>query len=309
MPKPAMILAPMADVTDAAYRRVIARRGKPDLFITEFVSVEGLLSPGRDKLIIDLLFDDIERPIAAQFFGSKPEQFCEIAQLAVEMGFDGIDINMGCPDKSVCRQGSGAKLIENPETAKAIVRETTRGAPGLPVSVKTRIGFSKIVTETWMGHLLEAEPAAITLHLRTKKEMSKVDAHWDEIHKAVKMAEGTHTLVIGNGDVWSLDAADKLARETGVDGIMLGRAIFGNPWLFDRTRRREEIPLEEVLETVKEHALLYEELFAGKKNYAIMKKHLMAYCSGFRGAKELRIKFQEIESASDVCAVVDGLRT
>ncbi len=306
--KPIMALAPMADVTDAAFRLLITRHGKPDVFFTEFVAVDGLCSRGRENLLKDLRFHESERPIVAQFFGDKPEHFKQSAQLAVELGFDGIDINMGCPVKVVCKTGSGASLINVPELAKEIVQATIEGAGELPVSVKTRIGFSKITIEEWAGHLLSANPAAIIFHLRTKTEMSKVPAHWEVMPLATEMAKGTDTLILGNGDVRSREHAEQLVAETGIDGVMIGRAVYGNPWLFSRERRVEDISLNEKFDTLLEHAHLFVETFGDERRFIGMRKHLMAYASGFKGAKEFRISLENIECVEDVEKAVEAFR-
>ena len=170
--RPILALSPMDDITDAACRRLVARCGKPDVMLTEFVSVDGLCSAGRKRLLEDLRFDECERPVVAQLFGTNPELFRRSAELVVSLGFDGIDINMGCPVKAVCNTGSGSSLINEPELAIEIVQATIEGAGKLPVSVKTRIGYSKIQTEEWTAHLLKARPAALTFHLRTRKEQS-----------------------------------------------------------------------------------------------------------------------------------------
>ena len=300
--KPIMALAPMANVTDAAFRRIIAKYGKPDVMFTEFTSCDGLCSPGREHLLPDLWFTDAERPICAQFFRSKPENFYKCALLARELGFDGVDINMGCPDRAVERQGAGAALIKNPELAKKIIAETKRGAGPLPVSLKTRIGYNTNILSEWLPHLLEAEPAAITIHARTRKEMSDVPAHWDQVTKAVEIRNKmkSATLILGNGDVQSAEEAKAKAAETGVDGIMLGRGIFGNPWLFGRLPGQGE-----KLKVMLEHTRLFEELFAGKKNFDVMKKHYKAYVTGWDGARELRARLMETKTAAEVAAVLE----
>ncbi|HEX2897337.1 MAG TPA: tRNA-dihydrouridine synthase, partial [candidate division Zixibacteria bacterium] len=298
--KPIYAMAPMADVTDAAYRYIIAKYGKPDVQFTEFTSADGLCSAGKDNLMKYLLYDEIERPIVVQLFGNNPENFSKAAELAKELGFDGIDINMGCPVKDVVKTGSGAALINNPELAKEIINSTKAGAGGLPVSVKTRIGFNSIAVEEWMNHLLEAEPAAITLHLRTKKEMSLVEAHWETLDSAVNLAKKTDTLILANGDLKDLDHADEMIAKTGVDGVMMARAIYGYPWLFERTRTKENITVEERLSIMIEHSILYEKVFEKKKNFAVMIKHLRAYASGFDGAKELRVMMEHVASSDDV---------
>lgn len=236
--KPFFCLAPLADVTDAAFRRIIAKYGKPDIMWTEFVSADGLVSEkGREHLMIDLAYTEAERPIVAQLFSGHPNKMKEAAALCAKLGFDGIDINMGCPDRSVEKQGAGAALIKDFKLAQEIIRAAQDGAGGLPVSVKTRIGYGKDILEEWLGVLLETKPAAITVHARTRKEMSNVPARWETVSRAVKLAQNSGTLIIGNGDVKDLADARVKAEETGADGIMLGRAIFGNPWLFANLAR------------------------------------------------------------------------
>jgi nifR3 family TIM-barrel protein len=298
--RPIYCLAPMFDVTDAAFRQVIARRGKPDIFFTEFVSCDGLCSRGLPNLMKHLYINDIERPIVAQVFGEKPETHYRAAKLCKELGFDGVDINMGCPVKTVIKTGCGAAMVKTPDLAKEIIEATKAGAAPLPVSVKTRIGWNEPVIEEWIGHLLEAAPVAITLHMRTRKEMSDVEAHWDLMPQAVELAKNSPTLILGNGDIWTMERADQLIAETGMDGAMLGRAIFANPWLFDRTRSKESITVEERFEVMLEHAFLYESVFQGEKNFALMRKHLLCHAAGFYGAKELRQRMENINNAADV---------
>lgn len=304
--KPFFVLAPMADVTDAAYRRIIARYGKPDVMYTEFVSADGLVrapEEGKKKLLKDLSFTEAERPIVAQFFTSNPEYMERAAALAAKMGFDGVDINMGCPDRSVERQGSGAALIKNPRLAREIIQSAKRGAPNLPVSVKTRIGYNKDELETWIPELLKEEPTALIIHARTRKEMSLVPARWEAVGRAVKLRDalGSPTLIVGNGDALDIQDGRKKAEESGADGVMLGRAIFGNPWMF-----AEYTPAtEEKLSVLVEHTRLYEELLGGIKSFAIMKKHYKAYVNGFDGAKELRMKLMDAADAEEVSNIVE----
>ena len=296
----------MADVTDAAFRELIARLGKPDVMWTEFVSADGLaLAPeeGKKKLLLDLKYGEGERPIVAQFFTSSPEHMQKAAQLAVELGFDGIDINMGCPVKKVINQESCSALIRTPKLAQEIILAAKSGAGNLPVSVKTRIGFNKIEIETWIPQVLETAPAVLIVHLRTVKEMSKVPAHWEVMKRIVEIRDsmGSKTLILGNGDVMSLVEARKRVEETGCDGVMLGRAIFGNPWLF---KEGYSPSLKERLETLIEHTKLFEKYLGHQKNFAIMKKHFKAYVNGFEGAAELRGELMETERASEVEEII-----
>ena len=300
LPKPFFALAPMADVTDAAFRRIIATYGKPDVTWTEFVAVDGLLSAGQPILLRDLEYTEAERPIVAQVFGSKPENFYKVAQMVADLGFDGIDINMGCPDRNVEKQGSGAGMIKTPELAVDVINATIEGAKGIPVSVKTRVGYNKVELETWLPKLLSTKLSAVTVHARTRKEMSDVPARWDLVARAVEIAKGSGVLIIGNGDVKDLADAKQKAKESGADGVMLGRAIFGNPWQFNRDIHIEDISLEKRFAVMLEHTKLFEELLGDIKNFAVMKKHYKAYVNGFDGAKELRVKLMEADSSIDV---------
>ncbi len=295
--KPIFVLAPMADVTDCVFREIIAKYGKPDVFWTEFVSADGLShSEAREKLMIDLKYDKGEHPIVAQIFGSKVENIRTAAMLCKELGFDGVDINMGCPDKSIEKQCAGAAMIKNPEIAREIISAAKES--GLPVSVKTRIGYNKNEIETWIRGLLEQDIAVLTVHLRTRKEMSKVPAHWDLMKRVVEIRDELKkdTLILGNGDAVDLEDAKKKCEETGCDGVMLGRAIFGNPWLF-----ASHVPtLYEKLKVMIEHTKRFEEVLVEHKNFAIMKKHYKAYVNGFDGAKDLRVKLMEAGNAKEV---------
>ncbi|MEK7091390.1 MAG: tRNA-dihydrouridine synthase [Patescibacteria group bacterium] len=262
--KPLIVLAPMYDVTDSAYRQIIADFGAPDLFFTEFVSADGLASQaGREKLLREFYFTAKEQPVIAQIFGSLPATIEIAARLAAERGFAGVDLNMGCPDKAVLKQGSGAALIKTPALAKELILAAKRGAGDLPVSVKTRIGDKQNELEKWLPVLLEAKPAAITIHFRTTKELSKVEAHWDLAPRAVEIAKGSGVLILGNGDVKTSSDALRLALETGLDGVMIGRGIFGTPWLFanlaqaklDRQVEHPPKPLAEVDEPPPGHPI------------------------------------------------------
>lgn len=305
LPKPIFVLAPMADVTDAAFRRLIAKYGKPDVMWTEFVSADGLIKApeeGRKKLLLDLKYTEKERPIVAQFFTSIPENMKKAAELARELGFDGIDINMGCPDKGIEKQKAGAALIKNPALAREIIRSAKEGAGDLPVSVKTRIGYNKEELETWLPEILKEEPAVVTIHARTRKEMSKVPARWEFVRRAVEIrnAMGKETLIFGNGGVMNLEEARQRVLETGCDGVMLGKAIFGNPWLF----KEYEPSLEEKLGVMVEHTYAFEEILGGAKNFAIMKKHYKAYVNGFDGAQELRARLMEAPNGENIEEIV-----
>lgn len=299
--RPFFVLAPMADVTDCVFREVIADTAKPDVFWTEFVSADGLASEkGRAALMVDLKFSEKERPIVAQLFSSNPANMEYAAKLCSELGFDGIDINMGCPDKTILKQKAGAAHILDPERALEVIAAAHRGAPNLPISVKTRLGFNKNEFETWIPKLLTANIAVLTIHGRTKKEMSKVPARWDDIGRVAEIVRksGKKTLVIGNGDVKDLEDAKEKAKASGVDGIMLGRAIFGNPWLFDENKKDISVP--EKLKMMLRHTKRFVEVLGSYKNFSIMKKHYKAYVNNFSGAKELREKLMEAKTYEEI---------
>jgi nifR3 family TIM-barrel protein len=280
--RPIFALAPMEDVTDAAFRRLIAGYGKPSVFFTEFTSADGLvLAPekGQTALKKKLIFDGSEKPIVAQLFSANPERMEKAARMVRELGFDGVDINMGCPDKSVEKQGAGASLIKNPELARELIRSAKESAKGkMPVSVKTRMGYNKDEVESWIPEILAEKPDSLIVHLRTRKEMSKVDAHWDRMKDIVEIRNkiAPEVLILGNGDVKSIEEAREKIRETGCDGVMLGRAIFGNPFLFS-----DKIPTpEDKIKALREHIQLFEHNLGGVKSFAVMKKHFKSYLSG-----------------------------
>ena len=325
--KPIMVLAPMADVTDYAFRQIINKYGKPDVFWTEFVAADGLAHPqAREKLMIDLKYTEGEHPIVAQIFGGKPDNIREAAKLCAELGFDGVDINMGCPDKSIEKQCAGSGMIKNPEVAFAVIQAAKEGATAgerkIPVSVKTRIGYNKNEINTWIRGLLEQDIALLTIHLRTRKEMSEVPAHWDLMKDIVALRDevAPNTLIFGNGDVKDLDEARQKVKETGCDGVMIGRGIFGNPWLFKLADNssgllhpsggtfpeKNYLPtLSEKLRVMIEHTKLFEKELGQYKNFAIMKKHYKAYVNNFDGAKELRTKLMEAENSTEIEKMVN----
>jgi len=349
LPRPFMVLAPMADVTDAAFRRMIVKYsahertdgtvGGPDVMWTEFVAADGLMRAtpeGKVKLMTDLIYSEEERPIIAQLFSSHPEYMEQAAALCLELGFDGVDINMGCPDKSIEKQGCGSAMIKTPEIAAAVIRAAKRGARsdegGIPVSVKTRIGYNHDQVEEWIPAILAVRPAALTVHARIRKDLSKVTARWERLIRIVELRNeiSPQTRIIGNGDILSMEDAENKIRETGVDGAMVGRAMFGNPWFFNPNKRLptkltalpthgvnrdtiivndttdtavEYVTLPERLLVLVEHSHLFTELLP-HKNFAVMKKHYKAYVHGFPGAVELRTKLMECNTPAEVEVVV-----
>lgn len=325
--KPFFCLAPMSDVTDIAFRYILAKYSKDRenkekiVFWTEFVAADGLCNKfARKKLAHILKFRETERPIVAQVFGANPENMKKACQYIASLDFDGIDINMGCPDKSVINQGAGAALIKTPELARKIIQAAHDGikiaGKDIPVSVKTRVGFNKEEIDTWIPEILKEDISALTIHLRTKKELSLVPANWDYIKKIKKLIakSGKEILLIGNGDVRDLEDAKEKALKYGCDGIMIGRGVFGNPFFFSGKKRpllAEGQNPKEKLDILVEHTQIFEKelLLPKHKNFAVMKKHFKAYVNGFDGAKELRAKLMETENAKEVKTVVDNFLT
>jgi len=291
--KPIFVMAPMSGVTDDAFRQMFLKYGKPDVFWTEFVSVEGLFSKGRESCLKTLKFSSGEHPIVAQVFGSDPSYFKKAAKEIKRLGFNGIDINMGCPDKAIEQKGAGAALIKNIDLAKQIIRATKEGSK-IPVSIKTRLGYDENEINEWIVPLLKENIAALTIHFRTRKELYRAPAQWDMAKEIVKLRDlySPETLIIGNGDIKSLTQARKLAKENKLDGIMIGRATLGNPWFFS-----DKIPTtQEKLNAIIEHA----KIFNDPKRFNVMKKHFHAYAKGFNGAKEFRDKLMKAKNYIEV---------
>ncbi len=350
----------MDGVTDAPCRTMHGLYGRPDVVLTEFTNVEGLWR-GSDRIFRDFLYTPSERPVVAQIFGNKPEYFYRAAHVVCELGFNGVDINMGCPAPTVANKGGGAALIRVPETAKAIVRATMQGvrdwANGqtledlemdrerikrirqmneeraiiwgdspvverrlLPVSVKTRLGYDSIVITDWVQELLELEPAVISLHGRTLVQHYKGEANWDAIAAAAEIVRKTDTLILGNGDIHSLYQAAQRIRTTGVHGVLIGRASFGNPWLFQNrpllkqllhegiNPGREDLPdvlptREERLLMALEHARVHAKL-KGEDHFVELRKHMGWYLGHFPGAKQVRNSLVRINSLADVERII-----
>ncbi len=306
---PFFAMAPMEDVTDAAFRRMFATYGKPDVTWTEFTSADGLvLAPehGQKVLRAKLSYSEGERPIVAQLFSAVPARMEKAAALCATLGFDGVDINMGCPDRSIEKGGAGAALIRTPALARELIRAAKRGAGEKPVSVKTRIGYNREEIDAWIPELLAEKPAALTVHLRTRKEMSLVPARWEHMPRIKELRDdlSPETRLLGNGDVKTIAEARARIAESGCDGIMIGRGIFGNPWLFS-----EHVPApQERIDALMEHIALFDELLGETANYATMKKHFKAYISGWDNAKDLRVKLMETEAAADALALLRAER-
>jgi len=311
LPKPFFVLAPMEDVTDVAFRTLIAKYSDPSIprvFYTEFTAADGLAradEAGQRKLRKKLEFDDAERPIVAQLFSANPQYMEAGATLCAELGFDGIDINMGCPADPIVKQGCGAGLIRTPDVARELIRAVKRGAPNLPVSVKTRIGYNENELEAWLPELLAEDPVVVIIHARTRKEMSSVPARWEHVARAVEIRDSlkSDALIVGNGDLQNLADAREKVNATNSDGAMLGRAVFGNPWLFSDI---EEVEPNEKMRALIEHIELFQKEMTGFVNDALMKKHFKAYINGWDGAKDLRVSLMETETLTDAKKLLEA---
>ena len=312
--RPIVGLAPMDGVTDAPMRYITAKYGRPDVMFTEFVSADGLkrvtggnkLSlASRNSLLRHLRFDESERPVVAQLFGGEPESFFEVAKLIVKMGFDGVDINMGCPAKKVAGRGEGAGLIKNHELAGEIIAAVKKGVEGkIPVSVKTRIGFEKADPE-WWKFLATQDLAAVTIHGRTFKQLYQGEADWEAIGEAGTLIKQSGAVFLGSGDISSRQQAVVSCQKYGVDGALIGRGAMGNPWIFKKLKnsKTQELKPEEKLSIAVEHARKFEEVFPNDR-FFIMRKHLSWYARGFDGAADLRQKLVLCNSADEVEAIV-----
>lgn len=317
--RPIIALAPMEDVTDTALRELLLTSADPTalhVVMTEFVSTDGLVHrKARKRIIHRLRVTDQERKllrqknvkIVAQIWGNTPENYTQIIkEIADEMEFDGIDINMGCPVPKVVRRGCCSGLIGNPTLAKEIVH-AAKEASHLPVSVKTRIGLKTIATEEWASHLLETQPAALTFHGRTQKQMSVGPANWHEIAKAARLRDqlAPHIPIIGNGDIKSIHEAREKCTHHQLDGAMIGRGIFDNPWLFMEEQR--ERTLEEKLNMLWTHTQLFDRVWQGSKNFHILRRYYSIYCKGFPGCADLRAQLMQTESTAQVAAIIKPL--
>ena len=315
---PIMALAPMEDVTDTSFRELVARSSESDclhLLFTEFTAVDGMNHPkGKERVSERLIVSQSERAILkekgikliAQIWGNKPAVFHKITrEITEEYDFDGIDINMGCPVKNVVKQGSCSALIDQPELAQEIIL-ASKEATHLPVSVKTRTGIKQHDTERWINQLLETKPAAITLHGRIQKQQSDGEADWNEIAKAVKLRDesGLRIPILGNGDVLSYAQSVTYSQQYGVDGVMIGRGIFHDPWFFNSSPKNPTT--EEKLEQLIQHTRLFEKNWAGIKNFNILKRFYKIYANGFEGAAQLRAKLMDANSYDDVYQLVSA---
>jgi tRNA-dihydrouridine synthase len=306
LPRPFFILAPMEDVTDVVFRHVVSEAGRPDVFFTEFANTESYCHPeGHHAVRGRLTYTEDEQPIVAHIWGDKPEYFRQMSIGMAKEGFKGIDINMGCPVANVAENGKGSGLICRPELAADIIQAAKAG--GLPVSVKTRLGFSSIDEwRGWLTHILQQDIVNLSIHLRTREEMSKVPAHWELIPEIKKLRDevAPDTLLTINGDILDRETGLKLAEQYGVDGVMIGRGIFQNPFAFEKEPK--EHSSEELLDLLRLHLDLYDQYSALEpRSFRPLQRFFKIYVRGFRGASELRNNLMNTKSTSEVRAMLD----
>lgn len=321
LPKPFFVLAPMDDVTDTVFRQIVAGCAPPDLYFTEFVNVDGLQSPGHPKLLKKLRFTETETPIVAQIWGKDPEHYYQTAQqladgsFAREMGlpkglnFAGVDLNMGCPDKTVVKNGTCSALINDRPLAQEIITATKEGLAGkLPLSIKTRTGFGA-VDMTWIEFLLQQDLAMLTVHGRTRREMSKVPANWEVIGQSRELRDqvAPQTLIVGNGDVESREQGLRLAEQYQLDGIMLGRGIFHDPFVFAEQTPWPDYSKQQRLDLYKKQVQLFAETWQeGERHVHTLNRFCKIYIQGFDGAKELRERLMAAKSTDELLIILNG---
>lgn len=311
LPRPLSVLAPMDDVTDNVFRRVIQDIGRPDLFFTEFTNADGLVSKGAQIVGRKLKFESDQHPIIAQVWGNKPESFLKAAKIVEELGFDGIDINMGCPIREVVKKRAGAGLIGEYSMVDEIVAATLEGAPNIPLSIKTRLGINKNIAEEWCSYLLSKNIVNLTLHGRTASQMSKVPADWDEIAKIVKIRNkiAPNILVVGNGDVKSTLEVKVKADKYGVDGVMIGRGIFDDPWMFERNKKDHNAT--DYVNLLNKHLDYFLEETTDpvtvKKRYPALKKFFKMYIKDFPGANITRQRLMESSDITEAKNILESV--
>jgi tRNA-dihydrouridine synthase len=316
--RPFSVLAPMEDVTDTVFRRVVAAVGAPDLFFTEFTNTDGLCSAGRPRVIGRLRYTPAERPLIAQIWGNNPDFYRRVAVEVREMGFDGLDINMGCPVRKVVLRGSCGALIERPDRAAELIAAAKDGAGPLPVSVKTRIGVNSPRTEEWLGFLLSQRIAALTVHGRIVAQQSDGRADWNAVACAVRLRDvaGLPTRIVGNGDVKTPAEFIQRVRETGADGVMIGRGIFEDLRLFASIREAiagsgvgesafSDLPTQHKLEFFRAHLALHLDTWGPGRGFDVLKKFAKTYLRAFEGAPRLANAILRTHTHEAALAVLD----
>ncbi|GAA6819928.1 tRNA-dihydrouridine synthase [Helicobacter pylori] len=306
LPRPFFVLAPMEDVTDIVFRHVVSEAARPDVFFTEFTNTESFCHPeGIHSVRGRLTFSEDEQPMVAHIWGDKPDHFREMSIGLADMGFKGIDLNMGCPVANVAKKGKGSGLILRPETAAEIIQASKAG--GLPVSVKTRLGYYEIDEwKDWLKHVFEQDIANLSIHLRTRKEMSKVDAHWELIEavKALRDEIAPDTLLTINGDIPDRQTGLELAEKYGIDGVMIGRGIFNNPFAFEKEPR--EHSSKELLDLLRSHLSLFNKYAEDEtKQFKSLRRFFKIYVRGIRGASELRHQLMSTETVDEARTLLD----
>ncbi|MBM7604829.1 tRNA-dihydrouridine synthase [Metabacillus crassostreae] len=310
LPRPFFILAPMEEVTDVVFRHVVSEAARPDVFFTEFTNTESYCHPeGRKSVRGRLTFTEDEQPIVAHIWGDKPEFFREMSMDMAKLGFKGIDINMGCPVPNVTQHGKGSGLILRPEVAADLIQAAKAG--GLPVSVKTRLGFSEVDEwRDWLTHILKQDIANLSIHLRTRNEMSKVDAHWELIPEIKKLRDevAPDTLLTINGDIPDYQTGLKLAQQFDIDGVMIGRGIFHNPFAFEKEPKNHSS--NELLDLLRLHMDLHDK-YSGLelRKFTALHRFFKIYVKGFRGAGELRNQLMNTKSTDEVRALLDSFES
>lgn len=308
LPKPFFILAPMEAVTDVVFRHVVTKAATPDVMFSEFTNATGWVHAGDKAIGGRLIKTNDERPLVAQLWGAEPSAMAKLAKHCADLGYDGIDINMGCPDASAVKAGGGAAMIRTPELAAEMIAAAKES--GLPVSVKTRLGYSsKDEWREWLTHILKQDVAILTVHLRTKKEMSKVDAHWELMNEIRELRDeiSPQTPLVGNGDVRDRAHGLELIEQTGIDGIMIGRGIFHNPWAFEK-EPRDHTALER-FDLLKTQLDLYDQ-YAEKtrRPFDTLKRFFKIYVRDFPGSAELRDQLMHTHTTDEVRNIIDGFR-
>ncbi|MET1181116.1 tRNA-dihydrouridine synthase [Peribacillus simplex] len=307
LPRPFFILAPMEDVTDVVFRHVVSEAARPDVFFTEFTNTESYCHPeGKQSVRGRLTFTEDEQPIVAHIWGDKPEHFRQMSIGMAKLGYRGVDINMGCPVPNVTQNGKGSGLIRRPEVAADLIQAAKAG--GLPVSVKTRLGFTDVDEwHDWLTHILKQDIVNLSIHLRTRKEMSKVDAHWELIPEIKKLRDqvAPDTLLTINGDIPDRQTGLKLAHQYGIDGVMIGRGIFNNPFAFEK--QPQDHSSKELLDLLRLHLDLHDKYSKlGLRSFKALHRFFKIYVRGFRGASELRNQLMSTESTDEVRVLLDN---